>query len=116
MPSARKQQVHRLRKDLKASGDFLGVQGVNPATGQLDVLTPTTSSKSTVSSGGPSAVPGSAVHGSLPRYGEDKEQLRRQQSLVRWRKDSGQWSSAAEPRLSPIAQSSDPARSPTPGT
>ncbi|KAL1891399.1 hypothetical protein Sste5346_007662 [Sporothrix stenoceras] len=42
---------------------------------------------------------------SIDKYEKGKDELRRQQSLVRWRKDNGQWSSVAEPLLSPIAQS-----------
>ncbi|CAK7234377.1 hypothetical protein SBRCBS47491_008927 [Sporothrix bragantina] len=104
LPFKRKMEVHRQRKNLKESGDYLGVQGINPETGQLDVLTPTTGSKSTVSSDA-SAVPGGSVQSSMDRYEEKKDKLRRQQSLIRWRKDTGQWSSVAEPGLSPIAQS-----------
>ncbi|ERS98934.1 hypothetical protein HMPREF1624_04127 [Sporothrix schenckii ATCC 58251] len=103
-PFRQKREVHRRRKDLKASGDFLGVQGINPDTGQLDVLTPTTGSKSTISSGA-SGVPASVAQSSIEKYEKEKDELRRQQSLVRWRKDTGQWSSVAEPTLSPIAQS-----------
>jgi hypothetical protein len=110
IPFRRQRKVHRQRKDLKASGDYLGVQGVNPETGQLDVLTPTTGSKSTISSGA-SAIPASVAQESIDKYEKGKDELRQQQSLVRWRKDTGQWSSVAEPTLSPIAQSS---RSSTP--
>ncbi len=42
-----KRESRRRRQSLKESGDFLGVQGVNPETGEMDVLTPTTSSGST---------------------------------------------------------------------
>ncbi|CAK7203650.1 hypothetical protein SEUCBS139899_006388 [Sporothrix eucalyptigena] len=105
IPFQKKIEVHRLRKDLKDSGDYLGVQGINPETGQLDVLTPTTGSKSTLSSNSTSAVPGGSVQSSMERYERGKDRLRRQQSLIRWRKDTGQWSSVAEPGLSPIAQS-----------
>ena len=36
-----KRESRRQRRNLKESGDYLGVQGVNPATGQLDVISPT---------------------------------------------------------------------------
>ncbi|CAK7217349.1 hypothetical protein SEUCBS140593_003183 [Sporothrix eucalyptigena] len=115
IPFQKKIEVHRLRKDLKDSGDYLGVQGINPETGQLDVLTPTTGSKSTLSSNSTSAVPGGSVQSSMERYERGKDRLRRQQSLIRWRKDTGQWSSVAEPGLSPIAQSmSSTPRHPSP--
>ncbi|CAK7238591.1 MAG: hypothetical protein STHCBS139747_000007 [Sporothrix thermara] len=113
-PLHRKLEAHRQRKSLKDSGDYLGVQGVNPETGQLDVLTPTTGSKSTLSSSTATVMGGgSAVQRNRERYDrekdKDKDGLRRQQSLIRWRKDTGQWSSVAnEPWLSPIAQSQDP--------
>ncbi|KAL2257745.1 hypothetical protein VTK26DRAFT_9225 [Humicola hyalothermophila] len=37
-------ELRRQRRSLKESGDFLGVTGVNPYTGELDVITPPTSS------------------------------------------------------------------------
>ncbi|CAK7269782.1 hypothetical protein SEPCBS57363_003774 [Sporothrix epigloea] len=112
LPFQRKLEIHLERKSLKESGDFLGVQGVNPETGQLDVLTPTTGSKSTLSSG-TSAVASGSVQSSMERYERNKDKLRRQQSLIRWRRETGQWSSAAAPGLSPIEQSRDttPSRS-----
>ncbi|CAK7270826.1 hypothetical protein SEPCBS119000_004283 [Sporothrix epigloea] len=106
LPLQRKLEIHLERKSLKESGDYLGVQGINPETGQLDVLTPTTGSKSTLSSG-TSAVPSGSYQSSMERYEKDKERLRRQQSLIRWRRETGQWSSVAEPGLSPIEQSRD---------
>ncbi|CAK7564639.1 MAG: hypothetical protein SEPTF4163_002535 [Sporothrix epigloea] len=106
LPFQRKLEIHLERKSLKESGDFLGVQGVNPETGQLDVLTPTTGSKSTLSSG-TSAVASGSVQSSMERYERNKDKLRRQQSLIRWRRETGQWSSAAAPGLSPIEQSRD---------
>ena len=39
-----KQESRHRRRTLKATGDFLGVTGVNPRTGEMDVITPTTSS------------------------------------------------------------------------
>lgn len=38
-----KKEARRQRRSLKESGDYLGVQGINPETGKLDVLTPSPS-------------------------------------------------------------------------
>jgi len=131
-----KREARRLRQGLKESGDFLGVQGVNPETGEMDVLTPTTTSSSVVTL--PSAPElGGLVqmvrdtkqayrdakrqHESemrrfvsrreveklekLEKLESEKEAIRLEQRHIRWRKEAGQWSSVAEPNLSPIAQS-----------
>ncbi|EGS21191.1 uncharacterized protein CTHT_0030350 [Thermochaetoides thermophila DSM 1495] len=52
-PSARayleaKRQARRQRRSLRESGDFLGVTGVNPETGEPDIITPPTSSSSVI--------------------------------------------------------------------
>ncbi|PHH82230.1 hypothetical protein CDD82_6649 [Ophiocordyceps australis] len=39
-----RKEARQQRRNLKESGDYLGVQGINPETGQLDVMTPTDSS------------------------------------------------------------------------
>lgn len=41
-----KKQARQERRALKESGDYLGVQGINPVTGQLDIETPTDSEES----------------------------------------------------------------------
>lgn len=41
-----RKQARRERRALKESGDYLGVQGVNPETGRMDVETPTDSEES----------------------------------------------------------------------
>ena len=41
-----RKQAKRERRALKESGDYLGVQGVNPETGRMDVETPTDSEES----------------------------------------------------------------------
>ncbi|XWW95560.1 hypothetical protein V2A60_003521 [Cordyceps javanica] len=41
-----RKQARRERRALKASGDYLGVQGINPGTGRIDVETPTDSEES----------------------------------------------------------------------
>jgi hypothetical protein len=79
--------VRMHRRQLKESGDWLGVQGANPDTGEFDNLTPTTSS------------------------GSEATALRREATVIKrprrvvWRRGDNQWSSVAEPDLSPIAQS-----------
>lgn len=154
-----KREARRRRREMKDSGDWLGVQGVNPLTGELDVITPTvtTSSSSrdrrTGNSGGSATAAGggkgmSSRGSSGSRQGlEDLaraelraradyaaararhrgelradnsrreeaklEMLERVKSVVRadqlqavkWRRGERQWSSVAEPTLSPIAGS-----------
>lgn len=45
-----KKEARRQRRSLKESGDYLGVQGINPETGLLDVVTPSDSENSTYAS------------------------------------------------------------------
>lgn len=116
-----RRKTHRLRRDLKKSGDFLGVQGINPRTGELDVLTPTSSSRSGSSSQGLKAAVTSAytaheeTQDFKPRRMElqkervkwDRDEFRKDtirafQRRVRWRRHNNEWSSAAEPELSPV--------------
>ncbi|KAJ3486360.1 hypothetical protein NLG97_g6632 [Lecanicillium saksenae] len=47
-----RKQARQERRALKESGDYLGVQGVNPETGRLDVETPTDSDESQPSHAG----------------------------------------------------------------
>jgi hypothetical protein len=135
MRSSQPDERRRQRRMLRESGDYLGVQGVNPTTGQLDVITPTPSNSS---QSGMSVQTGQKLH-LLERQAQaarqayqnaldaaeqearmvlqerenakerernkKKESVRRAQSKVRWRRDPRQWSSAQEPDLSPIAQS-----------
>jgi hypothetical protein len=128
-----RREARRLRQSLKESGDFLGVQGVNPETGMMDVLTPTTSSDSTKLDHLSPQLQGlsrmmkdakdaykeakrqhkseltKAIHKReqerLQRLEKEKKTIRNEQRQVHWRKEVGQWSSVAEPNLSPIAQS-----------
>jgi hypothetical protein len=116
-----RRRAHRLRRSLKESGDFLGVQGINPQTGELDVLTPTSPSRSGSSSQELAKAITSTdamyagAEDSRFRLGQlqkeqakwDRDELRKDsirafQRRVRWRKRDGGWSSAAEPELSPI--------------
>ncbi|ROW09815.1 hypothetical protein VMCG_02660 [Cytospora schulzeri] len=122
-PGSRTQQLYlerrekrRLRRSLKESGDFLGVQGINPATGELDVLTPSSSSAGEFSSLARAVQDRRESYESARRQLEaekmrkwerDKQAIRAEhRSNVRWTKKRSGWSSAIEPNLSPIAQSS----------
>lgn len=122
-PGSRTQQLYlerrekrRLRRSLKESGDFLGVQGINPATGELDVLTPSSSSAGEFSSLARAVQDRRESYEGARRQLEaekmrkwerDKQAIRAEhRSSVRWRKKRSGWSSAVEPTLSPIAQSS----------
>ncbi|KAL6836752.1 hypothetical protein J3E69DRAFT_373686 [Trichoderma sp. SZMC 28015] len=124
---ARSKARRRERQSLRESGDYLGVQGVNPHTGELDIMSPTVSSAES-----------SADHHETPRRilrtwhnvlkshksrdspsrdntgikDEDhriakslrgKKKVRELNKAVRWMR-RGQ-SSLQEPDLSPIAQS-----------
>ncbi|KAK0715668.1 hypothetical protein B0H67DRAFT_246801 [Lasiosphaeris hirsuta] len=131
-----KQESRRQRRTLKESGDFLGVTGVNPYTGEMDVITPTTSSEE--ATGSSSAAANNPQLTELAQKIQDarseyelakreaqfkreqvrldkitrqKEAIRLAQQRVQWRHEPGQWSSVAEPQLSPIAQSTQSQRS-----
>ncbi|KAL8353619.1 hypothetical protein RB601_003460 [Gaeumannomyces tritici] len=103
-PNRRAQARHRreARRTLKASGDYLGPQGFNPDTGLLDVETTTSSGSQ------PRANPAQASRESPVRErGRAKATVaggavHRTQIRTRWRRDEHQWSSVAEPALSPI--------------
>ncbi|KAK2022700.1 hypothetical protein LX32DRAFT_677076 [Colletotrichum zoysiae] len=120
------------RRTLKESGDYLGVTGINPTTGELDVLTPSTTSFSSASLAIDQKLDshkktntkktntrrGAAVlteevtqklqqleEQRFSRKDQEKEAIREAQRNVRWERHRQQWSSAKEPILSPIAQS-----------
>ncbi|KAK3687540.1 hypothetical protein B0T22DRAFT_374902, partial [Podospora appendiculata] len=120
-----KQEARRQRRTLKESGDFLGVTGVNPYTGEMDVLTPTTSSDEMRPAADPYLAglarkaeyaheayelakreaqqkTEQAKHDKIERH---KDAIRLAQQRVKWRRETLQWSSVAEPNLSPIPQS-----------
>ncbi|KLU81401.1 hypothetical protein MAPG_00491 [Magnaporthiopsis poae ATCC 64411] len=90
------------RRMLKASGDYLGPQGFNPDTGLFDVETTTSSGSqpkenpTKASREGPARDCGRAHPPAENRAGP------RLQIRTRWRRDEHQWSSVAEPTLSPI--------------
>ncbi|KAI1485291.1 hypothetical protein F5X96DRAFT_690983 [Biscogniauxia mediterranea] len=129
-----KEASRRSRRDLKESGDWLGVQGADPYSGEFSVLTPTTTLSSvTTSSSTKDMLAGlnqkkreaRLAYKELKQLEEQekgkakqekqisklgkiervKEDLKQQQDFVRWSQHKRQWSSAAEPNLSPIAQS-----------
>ncbi|KAI1386338.1 uncharacterized protein F4822DRAFT_409692 [Hypoxylon trugodes] len=131
-----KEESRRNRKSLKESGDWLGVQGADPYSGQFSVLTPTdTPSSETTSASTRSKLAGLArrkkaakleyeqirlleeqekdkarldrEQAKLNKIERVKEELRRQHQFARWSQHRRHWSSAAEPNLSPIAQSID---------
>ncbi|KAI1083533.1 hypothetical protein F5B20DRAFT_577212 [Whalleya microplaca] len=129
-----KEEARRNRRNLKDSGDWLGVQGADPYTGEFPVLTPT----DTMSSGTTTPSTRSRLarlarkkkaarreyehiqsleeeekdkakknkeQAKLIKIDRVKEDLRRQAQYAKWSQHKRQWSSAASPNLSPIAQS-----------
>lgn len=124
----------RQRRELKASGDWLGVTGADPLTGEIPVLSPATSGSSghVVQVVAISRRPSDADMGSMRDVHREptkrdmsrthlaeanhklrdmmgaKDQQRREKHLVGLvgrRRGHGRWSSAAEPTLTPITQS-----------
>lgn len=143
-PYDTRREARRQRRSLKESRDFLGVQGINPHTGVMDVLTPTSSSPTDgTAKSAPEAkgfshsiadsqaayqrVAGNqdAERASFERLRKEQARLDKAQSKkdsvrafqrrVRWRKDKNQWSSVAEPDLSPIADASTRSATPRSG-
>lgn len=123
-PSSRSQQLYlehrerrRRRRSLKESGDYLGVQGINPRTGEMDVITPSTSTTSSPFVSLARAVQDKRLAYENARKALRSEKLRKwemdkatlkteRRRKVRWRRRGEQWSSAVEPDLSPITGSS----------
>ena len=117
-----RKETHRRRRTLKASGDWLGIQGVNPHTGEHDVLTPTSSSDCDAGSGSDARIRELHTKAAtildeiekaqvrqaqreLDKMTEKKERLRSSRGTTTWTRRGREWSSVAEPQLSPIAQS-----------
>lgn len=128
-----KKEARRQRRSLKQSGDYLGVQGINPETGRLDILTPSNSDESTCSGeteqktntlkatlrnarhthkiavmdsegGEKRLLPHKAKE--KPKDGhEEKEELAHQTQNLGLQQLIGQWASAQEPKISPITPS-----------
>ena len=136
-----KEEAHKQRRSLKESGDYLGVQGFNPETGELDVMTPTESEESNQPSKSEDESPHSIDkrldigHRSswlipdeekkqlkrlhlaiqqekLRQFDTEKQQLRAMNRPLKWRRKTKQWSFAHEPALSTITQS-QPSTSPS---
>ncbi|KAI0132557.1 hypothetical protein BJ170DRAFT_691699 [Xylariales sp. AK1849] len=129
-----KEQARRQRRELKASGDYLPVTGYDPWTGEWKVLTPTdTLSSDTLSPSmeenmtrltqnvqdaklaydqakSQAESEKERIHlekaqAKLDKIEKVKTELRHQDGNTKWSRHRGHWSSAAEPNLSPIAQS-----------
>ncbi|KAL6881434.1 hypothetical protein J3F83DRAFT_765615 [Trichoderma novae-zelandiae] len=128
---ARVKARRRQRQSLKESGDYLGVQGVNPHTGEPDAMSPTDSSATSIishqetvhsvmstwrdiwkhnrhhrprgSPGHDEPIGNSDIN--LSRSQKGKQRVRDLGKAVRWKRRVGEWSSLQEPDLSPIAQS-----------
>ncbi|KAK7958289.1 hypothetical protein PG996_010271 [Apiospora saccharicola] len=141
----RKQRSQRKYRELKASGDWLGVTGANPQTGQYNVLTPTDSASSDLTP--PStktkmrkltkrvqqaerdyenakAMEDAAREGHMQKKAQmklDKIELakveiqQQQHGPLEWKRRDREWSSVREPGLSPIAQSFTNTESEIPG-
>jgi hypothetical protein len=122
----------RQRQSLRESGDFLGVQGVNPHTGELDAMSPTDDS-SPLSTRSHQEIVHSVVNtlrdkwknsrhhrardslskdkhiegndSKLSGLQKEKKRTRGLGKAVRWKRRVGEWSSLQEPNLSPISAS-----------
>ncbi|WKT46239.1 hypothetical protein QSH57_011113 [Fusarium oxysporum f. sp. vasinfectum] len=116
------------RESLRESGDYLGVQGINPQTGILDLTSDsgesTLSSKTEQKLLNLEAQAKNALSAAERKEAEieivkihldhEVEKARRQEkaekqlaasATAKWRRGTHQWSSVQEPDLSPIAQS-----------
>lgn len=126
-----KKESRRQRRRLKESGDYLGVQGYNPNTGEFDTTESEFSSESLETKREINALKQDLRDATL-KYEETAQQSQNRikqlikhrerqkmekgkdgiaepnllhQGLLKWRRHTRQWSSAQEPDLSPIAQS-----------
>ncbi|KAL7933699.1 hypothetical protein V8C35DRAFT_327639 [Trichoderma chlorosporum] len=130
-PRARVKARRRERQSLRESSDYLGVQGVNPHTGELDIMSPSDSSAGSSASHQETQnsvmntlrdiwrnskhlksknSPGTVEHTtdddhSISQRLKGKKKARELAKGVRWKRRAGQWSSLQEPDLSPITQS-----------
>ncbi|KFH47109.1 hypothetical protein ACRE_019690 [Hapsidospora chrysogenum ATCC 11550] len=128
-----KRELRRQRRNLKESGDYLGVQGFNPHKGQLDSITPSSSDSTSASEETEQKLnalneqlrdvtnssnrvrirserkakrrPSKTEQEKLSAGRMEKNATSHQKQDVTWRRNTIQWSSAQEPCLSPIAQS-----------
>ncbi|KAI1064991.1 hypothetical protein LB507_001005 [Fusarium sp. FIESC RH6] len=110
------------RESLKESGDYLGVQGINPQTGVLDLTSDSGESGLSLrteqrlakledqAKNATSAVKRKEAETEIVKIHLDRDvnKLRRREEIekqLKWRRGTHQWSSVQEPDLSPIAQS-----------
>ncbi|KAK6705940.1 hypothetical protein SNK05_009814 [Fusarium graminearum] len=111
------------RESLIESGDYLGVQGINPQTGVLDLTSDSGDSAlsirteqrlselETQAKNATSAVKRKEAEAQIVKihFDHDIAKLRRREETekhhAKWRRDTHKWSSVQEPDLSPIAQS-----------
>ncbi|ORY65241.1 uncharacterized protein BCR38DRAFT_408962 [Pseudomassariella vexata] len=129
-----RERIRRQRRELKASGDWLGVTRADPLTGNFNVLTPTNSISSDTTSPSTQEKMGKLIksveeaklalarattqaeaqrekinmdrdQARLDKMDRAKERIKRQQESMKLGHRRGQWSSAAKPNLSPIAAS-----------
>lgn len=130
----RKQRSQRKHRELKASGDWLGVTGANPQTGQYNVLTPTDSASSdltppstkiemkkltkrvqqaernyenakTMEDAAKERHMKKKAQIKLDKIELAKAEIQQQHGPLEWKRREREWSSVREPGLSPIAQS-----------
>lgn len=90
------------RRMLKASGDYLGPQGFNPDTGLFDVETTTSSGSQPKENPAKASREGAARDCGRAHPPVENRAGSRLHIRTRWRRDEHQWSSVAEPALSPI--------------
>lgn len=78
-----RREKRRQRRSLKESGDYLGVQGINPRTGELDAITPSSSSNTSSQQLGPLA---RAVQDRRAAYERARRALR-SEKMRKWEMD-----------------------------
>ncbi|KAK8010663.1 hypothetical protein PG990_009628 [Apiospora arundinis] len=129
-----KQRSRQHRRELKHSGDYLGVTGANPYTGEYNILTPTDLDSSDTTPSSARAKMGKLTKNvrqaqrnyehakraedaakerhrtekakiKLDRIEQVKAEIQQQNGSLQWTQHRREWSSVKEPQLSPIAQS-----------
>lgn len=118
-----REKARKLRRSLKESGDWLGVQGCNPHTGVPDASSSESGgdtvrvvhelqglSEMAVSEATRQEIENHIAQIVRQQHDKRSQRLAKQQQATasatgRWRRKTHQWSSAQEPVLSPIAQS-----------
>ncbi|KAJ4315671.1 hypothetical protein N0V84_008270 [Fusarium piperis] len=118
-----REKARKLRRSLKESGDWLGVQGCNPRTGVPDFSSSESGgdtmkvvhelqglSEMAVSEATRQEIESHIEQIVQQKHDKRSQRLAKQQQAVtsvtgRWRRKTHQWLSAQEPVLSPIAQS-----------